>query len=266
MNLTSSYGPANLQFVSAPHSRPRYHRVCLVPEERDDGSLSEELSHAVAAVENGDDILAGHIKVRVTVQNTCPIADCRSKNYVRFMIIVSLEDAPTRLSEITTAYFICDRRDCHITFELEEDSGNRYDDSSHVPCPLCNNPFKTSFLFSKKFWKRFTRQPCGCKHERGEPNVGHSLSGPSRTRHRLKLFAIVVTAISPLSLRKIRRTAMMIPHIFFVRYATALWRRALCSACFRRGSHVDNRVVVNMKEENLASDTIRLDRLLLDID
>ena len=183
MNLTSSYGPANLQLISAPHSRPKYQRVCLVPDERDDGDISEEMSNAVAAVEAADDIPAGHTKVRVTVQNTCPIVDCRSKNYVRFMTIVCPEDAPTRLSETTTAYFICDRHDCDITFELEE------------------------------IW----------------------------------------------------RTARMISHIFLVPYATTLWRRVSCSAAgFGRGSHV-NRVVVNTKEENPASDTVRLDRLELDI-
>lgn len=171
MNLASSSDPANLQSVSASYRRLRDLRLGLVPEERDDGDISEELRNAVAAVAAGDDIPAGQIRVRVTVQNTCPIAGCRSKNYVRFMTIVSPEDAPTRLSETSTAYFNCYRRGCDITFELEEDPENRCNDSSHPPCPLCNSPLETSFLFSSSFWKRFTRQPCGGNHEKEEENL-----------------------------------------------------------------------------------------------
>lgn len=164
-SLASSSGPANLQPVSASYRRSliRDLRPGLVPEERDDGDISEELRNAVEA---GDDIPVGHIRVPVTVLNTCPIAGCGSKSYVRFMTLVSPEDAPSLLSETTTAYFNCSRLGCDVTFELEEDPEDRYNHSSHAPCPLCNSPTETSFLFSSRFWKRFTRQLCrGCREE-----------------------------------------------------------------------------------------------------
>lgn len=164
-SLASSSGPANLQPVSASYRRSliRDLRPGLVPEERDDGDISEELRNAVEA---GDDIPVGHIRVPVTVLNTCPIAGCGSKSYVRFMTLVSPEDAPSLLSETTTAYFNCSRLGCDVTFELEEDPEDRYNHSSHAPCPLCNSPTETSFLFSSRFWKRFTRQLCrGCQEE-----------------------------------------------------------------------------------------------------
>lgn len=109
MNLPSSSDPANLQSISASYRRLRDLRLGLVlPEEHDDGDISEELRNAAVAA--GDDIPEGHIRVPVTVQNTCPIAYRRLQNFVRIMTIVSPEDAPTRFSETTNAYFNCYRR------------------------------------------------------------------------------------------------------------------------------------------------------------
>lgn len=135
--------------------------VVIVPEECDDGDISEELRNAVAA---GNDAPAGHIRVDVIVRSKCPIPGCRSTKYARFMAIVSPADAPTRLSQTTTAYFHCFRHGCDITFGLQEDTDNPFDGSSRFPCPQCSCPLATTFLFRSRFWKRFTRHPCGGEH------------------------------------------------------------------------------------------------------